>query len=827
MKNQLILLCSILLINTCIKAQCWDTLSSGNAHSLGIKTDGTLWAWGNNNDGALGDGTLIEKHIPMQIGTSSNWKQISSGANYNLAVKIDGTLWAWGDNLYGQLGDGTTVDKLIPIQIGTATNWKQISTAEGGAHSMAIKTDGSLWAWGWNGFGQLGDGTTINKNVPTQIGTDTNWKIVLAGSTYNLAIKTDGTLWTWGDNTYGQLGDGTTTNKNLPTQLGVATNWKQIATGGDYHNLAIKTNGSLWGWGQNIHGQLGDGTTINKLIPTQIGADTDWEYTATGRFQGFAIKTSGTLWSWGWNDAGQLGDGTLVDKSSPNQIGISTNWKKISGGGSHSLCKKLDGSLWTFGLNFNGQLGDGTTTNKNIPTLIGATCLAACLPGIVITSAASTTVCSGMAVSFTATITDGGISPAYQWKRNGVNVGTGLNTYSLSTLANGDIVQCMLTSNATCASTSTVMSNSISFTVNPLPVVTVNSGTICSGSPFLINPTGANTYTISGGSFNVSPTTTTSYSITGTSAQGCVNSNAVVSTVSVSAKPTVSVNIGAICSGKSFTIVPGGASTYTITGGSFNVSPTATTNYSVTGTSAQGCMSSNVAVSTVSVNALPAISVNSGAICSGKTFTINPTGANTYTITGGSFNVSPTATASYSVTGTSAQGCVSSNAVVSTVSVNALPLINASGSNSIICVGELVTLTANGGTSYVWSTGATSASIAVSPSATTNYTVTGTGSNGCSSTAIITQSVNLCTGIESLNNTKAFIVYPNPTSGIITLKLSSDAQVIITNDMGQQLFNQSFTQNEHSIDLSHVATGMYIVTVVCKDQHQFFKLVKQ
>jgi len=364
--------------------------------------------------------------------------------------------------------------------------------------------------------------------------------------------------------------------------------------------------------------------------------------------------------------------------------------------------------------------------------------------------------------------------------------------------------------------------------VNALPTISVNNGAICPGNSFSIVPTGTNTYSISGGTFNVSPTATTNYSITGTSAQGCVSSNTAISTVTVNSLPTISVNSGAICSGNSFSIVPTGANTYTISGGTFNVSPTATTNYSITGTSAQGCVSSNTAISTVTVNSLPTISVNSGAICSGNSFSIVPTGANTYTISGGTFNVSPTATNNYSITGTSAQGCVSSNTAISTVTVNSLPVINALSSNSTICTGQTATLTANGATTYVWNTGSTGSSLVITPTTTTVYTVTGTSNHGCPNSASITQSVSLCTGIEDVNNKSAFVeAYPNPTNGIITVKLTSDAHVIITNNVGQIVFDQFLEQKDHRIDLTDEAAGMYLLTILCKDQHHFFKLIKQ
>ena len=183
----------------------WLKIGGGYKSSIAIKNDGTLWTWGNNASGQLGDGTTINTTTPAQIGTATNWTEIDGGEGYNLALKSDGTLWAWGSNTYGQLGDGTTINKTTPIQIGTATNWAKISSRY--RTSYAIKTDGTLWAWGFNSNGQMGDGTTVNKLTPTQIGTLNNYNSVSAGYIHAIAVKTDNTAVTFGSNNYGQIGN--------------------------------------------------------------------------------------------------------------------------------------------------------------------------------------------------------------------------------------------------------------------------------------------------------------------------------------------------------------------------------------------------------------------------------------------------------------------------------------------------------------------------------------------------------------------------------------------------------------------------------------------
>ncbi|RXM63232.1 hypothetical protein BOQ60_18005 [Chryseobacterium sp. CH1] len=207
----------------------------------------------------------------MQIGTATDWKSIASGSEHTFAIKANGTLWSWGSNSNGDLGDGTTVYKISPVQVGTDTNWKSV---DGGRdHSIGLKTDGTLWAWGANNNGQLGDGTSENKFIPTQVGTETSWQSVHAsfmGSSF--AVKTDGTLWAWGDNLYGQLGDGTIASTSLPLLIGAAD--KQIAAAGMYNTAVISTNGLLSITGFNAMGQLGDGTIVQKKIFVPVACPT-------------------------------------------------------------------------------------------------------------------------------------------------------------------------------------------------------------------------------------------------------------------------------------------------------------------------------------------------------------------------------------------------------------------------------------------------------------------------------------------------------------------------------------------------------------------------
>jgi alpha-tubulin suppressor-like RCC1 family protein len=326
--------------------------------------------------------------MPSQIGTNSDWSVLAAGGNYSLSIKTTRTLWTWGLNTNGQLGDGTTdMWTWTPRQIGTNSDWSKISA--GSAHIIAIKTQGTLWTWGKNDFGQLGIGNSyVNRNTPTQVTTETDWSIISAGNAHSLGLKSNGTLWAWGRNDLGQLGDGSTTQRNTPMQIGTDTNWLKVAAGNCYA-ISLKTNGTLWGWGNNQYGQLGLGATWtefynededyyywgwlteNKNAPTQTGTNSDWFNITTGDSHVFAIKTNGTLWAWGYNFSGQLGDSTQSNRYTPRLIGSVSDWSLITAGGYYTLGLKTNRTMWAWGYNGYGQLGLGDNTNKNTPTLIG------------------------------------------------------------------------------------------------------------------------------------------------------------------------------------------------------------------------------------------------------------------------------------------------------------------------------------------------------------------------------------------------------------------------------------------------------------------------
>ena len=337
----------------------WDYATGGRFTSAAIKTDNTLWVWGGNDAGQLGinSTTILSRTTPVQVSGGGKWKSVACGKQFMAAVQLTGGLFTTGTNADGQLGSGNNTARTALTQVGASLSWKQVAC--GYRHTMAIKTDGTLWGFGYNTDGELGIGNTVASNSPTQVtatrtGSTVNndWSIVQCGFYHTVALKTDGSLWACGYNEFGQIGDSQKATSALTMKQIGTDNWSVISAGRN-HTSGIKTDNTLWSWGSNIDGQMGmnlDGggsqgpvppSYISSLTPVQPQYNSavdggPWKSVSCGKFHTAALKTDGTFWTWGYNTDGELGigtSGTATSKTSPNQVtGGGTNWTKVGAG---------------------------------------------------------------------------------------------------------------------------------------------------------------------------------------------------------------------------------------------------------------------------------------------------------------------------------------------------------------------------------------------------------------------------------------------------------------------------------------------------------------
>lgn len=336
---------------------------------------GTVWAWGDNAFGQLGDGTFEHRGRPAPVQGLEDVRTVVGGGGHAVALLGDGTLRAWGRNDFGQCGDGSTTNRTRPVRVQGLKNVKQL--CGGGGHSLALLGDGTVWSWGHNLRGDLGDGTTEHRSVPVRVEGLEDVKQLGWGGGHSLALLYDGTVRAWGHNLFGALGDGTTTTRLRPVVVHELTDVTHIAGGGG-HSVALRSDGSFWAWGRNDRGQLGDGTIDSRQTPAPVQLlDRDVKLNAVtcGYFHTMALFSDGTTWAWGNNDSGQIGDGTTDNQPSPVRVaGLDGVTALAAGGGrnefgpgGHSLALLADGTLRAWGLNDAGQLGDGTNDNRSHP----------------------------------------------------------------------------------------------------------------------------------------------------------------------------------------------------------------------------------------------------------------------------------------------------------------------------------------------------------------------------------------------------------------------------------------------------------------------------
>lgn len=419
----------------------WVCACAGSWHSAGIKSDGTLWTWGENQSGQLGLGDNSRRYTPTQVWHPSNpplvnnaWKSVACGKNTTLAIKVDGSLWAWGNDGYGQLGDGGgSTNRNIPTRVGTSIDWA--SAAIRSDHALALKANGALYAWGRNHMGQLGLGNTTDQYAPIRVGSSNEWVAISAGEESSYALRANGSLWSWGNNTWGQLGNGTTTSRATPGSVSSSSNnWVAVSAGaqwamamradgtvlswgifglndvqgtilgrtttlagsrspgnveitgkagqgalagGYWHSGMIKSDGTLWTFGNGFYGELGlndfDRTTSpEKVVSTSPASPgNQWSQFQGGTAHSVALQADGRLWTTGTNDVGQLGR-TGGTTTRFNMVGSDQTWTQVRSGGAHVLALRSNGTLWAWGSNNRGQLGDNTNTNRFSPVSIPA-----------------------------------------------------------------------------------------------------------------------------------------------------------------------------------------------------------------------------------------------------------------------------------------------------------------------------------------------------------------------------------------------------------------------------------------------------------------------
>ncbi len=364
----------------------------GARGTIVLKSDGTVWTWGANFDGKLGIGetNTVRSSVPVEVHGAGNAGYLNSisaimgGEIHNVALKSDGTVWAWGWNAFGQLGNGTSNNAWSPVQTGLGAVPPLTSVVKLGGRpyfTLAEKSDGTIWAWGMNQFGQMGNGT-VNPfsgpqvTVPVQVNSSSpggpinNARQITCGYQFGAALATNGTVWTWGSGTHGELGQGTPIASYAPAQVPGLTNVTAISAGW-FHILALKSDGTVWAWGNNSSGEVGDGTTFNQSNAVQVLNVSNAVVVSGGDSHSSALAFDGTVWKWGKNDVGELGNGTINAVANPVPAKILadkfgngfSNVVMLSARDYHNIAVKADGSVWMWGANDQGQCGDGTVND--------------------------------------------------------------------------------------------------------------------------------------------------------------------------------------------------------------------------------------------------------------------------------------------------------------------------------------------------------------------------------------------------------------------------------------------------------------------------------
>ena len=353
------------------------SVMAGGSHTLALKTDRTVWAWGANTTGQLGDGSTTQRTSPVAITGVTDVVAIAAGVSHSVALKADGTVAVWGQNLYGQVGNGsTTSPQTTPAIVPGLTG--VVAVAAGGWHTLALKSDGTVVGWGWNHFGTVGNGAVlIAQTSPVAAAGLTGVVAIAAGGSHSLALKSDGTVMAWGRNNFGQIGDGTPYTRLTPVPVAGLFGISRIVAGEDF-SVLLKSDGlgsgMLWLWGANASGQLGDGTLLTQSKP--IAGPSSMAVLGAGDDHTLAVSMDGTLWVWGDNSSSQLGEGSTTPRSYPMGLVAPPEALAVDGGTAHTVAVGSDGRVWAWGSNASGRLGDGTTTTRTTPIAVPSFTLA-------------------------------------------------------------------------------------------------------------------------------------------------------------------------------------------------------------------------------------------------------------------------------------------------------------------------------------------------------------------------------------------------------------------------------------------------------------------
>lgn len=356
-----------------LKVSAGGSVAYGQAHTCAILSDHSMWCWGSNVWGQLGDPSLstdssLPTLLPNKVVGDHLWETFDTGEGHTCAIDTSGSLWCWGANGYGQLGIGASDYDIhaTPLQVGTDTNWVGVTSLD--AHTCAIKSTHTIWCWGY-GDTRLGLGPVSEQPAPVQVGTDTDWAVIDAGFRHTCATKIDGTLWCWG----GMVASDWTNVLEYPTQIGTSTGNNWVGAGG-WATCTIKSTSdhALSCYGENSYGQGGANSTTYLTDLTEVSGAGVWISAGLGQQHTCGVQSDNTLWCWGSDNDGQLGRGVIggLDSLIPVAVGTDHQWNSVDSGPYHSCGITTGDDLYCWGSNVNGQLGDGTTTDRFAPVLV-------------------------------------------------------------------------------------------------------------------------------------------------------------------------------------------------------------------------------------------------------------------------------------------------------------------------------------------------------------------------------------------------------------------------------------------------------------------------